>query len=221
MTEFTPLGPIYLLPTQPFLRALGRTIRACGATRVLEIAAGDGHLGACLARAAPDLEIAMSDSGAWEEPAARMSAKEKRDHRERAVAGLRVGPGVERRDARAAILRHRPDLVLACWLPPGPLLEEVIRAPVRHVLEIGAGSGVTGDIACWRFAHEFCEGPVADLARCRLDERPANRLHTRVTVYLGAGHELFAEEGDHWLAPGAADVRRSRTPRPRRLIRRI
>jgi len=199
MYELTPLGPLYLLPTKPFLRALAQTIRAQGAHRIVEVAAGDGHLGAALATVAPDLEIVRTDSGAWEEPLARMSAKDRRGLRRVPVAGLRPGPGVERLDAREAIDEHRPDLVLASWLPPGPLLADLIRSPVRHVLEIGAGSGITGDIACWRFAHEFCEGKVADLARCRLDERPAQTTHTRVTLYFGAGHERFAEER-HWLA---------------------
>ena len=50
------------------------------------------------------------------------------------------------------------------------------------MLEIGAGSGITGDIHCWRYPHEFCEDLDA-LGRCRLDERPAEKLHTRVTLY--------------------------------------
>lgn len=196
LSELTPMGPLYLFPTRPFLRALARTIRALGARRVLEVAAGDGHLGRSLALVAPDLKISMTDRGSWEKPSARMSAKEKRELRGIPVAGLRLGAGVERLDAREAIAKHRPDLVLASWLPPGPLLAGLIRSPVRHVLEIGAGSGITGDIRCWRFPHEFLEGPLEKLARCRLDERPAYERHTRVTLYLGAGHEEFAE-GDH------------------------
>jgi len=194
MTELTPLGPIYLIPTRPFLRALAARIRACGATRVLEVAAGDGHLGRALARLAPDLRIAMRDSGGWERPTARMSAAERRAHHGAGIAGIGLGAGVERLEARAAIRKHRPDLVLASWLPPGPMLARVIRSPVRYVLEIGAGSGITGDISCWRFQHEFCDGPLEDLARCRLDERPSRRLHTRATLYLGALHPEFTEE---------------------------
>ena len=194
LCELTPRGPLYLFPTRPFLRALARTIRARGARRVLEVAAGDGHLGRSLALVAPDLQISMTDRGSWERPSARMSAKEKQELRGVPVAGLRPGPGVERLDAGEAIAKQRPDLVLASWLPPGPLLAELIRSPVRHVLEIGAGSGITGDIRCWRFPHDFLEGPVETLARCRLDERPAHERHTRVTLYLGARHEEFAEE---------------------------
>src|SRR5438132_12211699 len=126
-----------------------------------------------------------------------MSTRERRALRSTAVAGLALGEGVLRGEARAAIRALRPELVLASWLPPGPLLADLIRSPVRHVLEIGAGSGITGDISCWRFTHEFCEGKVADLARCRLDERPAQATHTRVTLYSGALHEQFAEE-EHW-----------------------
>ncbi|MFL5246992.1 MAG: hypothetical protein ACJ79V_04150 [Myxococcales bacterium] len=212
LSELTPMGPLYLFPTRPFLRALARTIRALGARRVLEVAAGDGHLGRSLALVAPDLKISMTDRGSWEKPSARMSAKEKRELRGVPVAGLRLGAGVERLDAREAIAKHRPDLVLASWLPPGPLLAGLIRSPVRHVLEIGAGSGITGDIRCWRFPHEFLEGPLEKLARCRLDERPAYERHTRVTLYLGAGHEEFAE-GDHPLSGPSRRRAPARAPR--------
>jgi hypothetical protein len=71
--EFNPRAPIYLIPTRPFLRALARRIRSCGARRVVEVAAGDGHLSRTLAMEAPDLEIIATDSGKWERPAARMS----------------------------------------------------------------------------------------------------------------------------------------------------
>jgi hypothetical protein len=196
--ELNPRGPIYFIPTRPFLRALARQIRALGARRVHEVAAGDGLLARSLAAEAPDLIVTASDPGAWERPQARMNAAERREHRGKSVPGLALGAGVTRRQPLAAIRAARPDLVLASWLPPGPLLARIIRAPVRHVLEIGAGSGITGDIACWRFAHEFLEGPLERLARCRLDERPSDALHTRVTLYQGAAHEEFAEER-HWL----------------------
>lgn len=179
--EFGPHGPVYLIPTLPFLRALARRIRSCGARTVLEVAAGDGHLARSLQRIAPDLRVVASDSGAWERPAARMSAAERRRLRGRHVAGLPPGPGVLRLDAISAIRKLRPDLVLASWIPPGPLLGRIVRA-APLVLEIGAGSGITGDIRCWRYPHEFCEDLEA-LARCRLDSRPRARLHTTVTLY--------------------------------------
>ena len=110
-----------------------------------------------------------------------MSPRERRAFRGRQVAGLPPGPDVLRLEATEAIRMLQPDLVLASWLPPGPLLGRIIRA-APFVLEIGAGSGITGDIRCWRYPHEFCEDLDA-LGRCRLDERPARRLHTRVTLY--------------------------------------
>ena len=92
--------------------------------------------------------------------------------------------------------------MLCSWLPPGHLLDELIRAPVQHVLEIGAGSGVTASAYSWRFQHEFLEGPLEQSARCRLDTRPARTLHSKVTLYFGAQHPDFFEErvrpGD-WL----------------------
>lgn len=194
LAELNPLGPLYLIPTLPFLRALARQIRALGARRVLEVAAGDGHLAASLARVAPDLSVVASDSFAWVHPRARMNRAERRAWAGAEVAGVRPGSAVHRLEAGAALRALRPDLVLASWLPPGPLLARLIRADVRHVLEIGAGSGITGDALCWRFAHEFLEGPLEQLARCRLDERPAKELHTRATLYLGRAHPDFHEE---------------------------
>jgi hypothetical protein len=64
-------------------------------------------------------------------------------------------------------------------------------------LEIGAGSGITGDARCWRFEHEFCD-ELERAARCRLDERPRKELHSTVTLYLGWAHEDYAERR-HWL----------------------
>jgi hypothetical protein len=182
--ELNPFGPVYFIATPPFLRALARLIRSRGARRILEVAAGDGHLTRTLSAYAPDLRVIASDSGKWERPQARMSPRERRELRGTAVAGIRPASEVVRLDARAAIERFRPDLVLACWLPPGPLLGRILRASDRDVLEIGAGSGITGDISCWRYAHEFCEDLDA-LGRCRLDERPLRKLHTRVTLYEG------------------------------------
>jgi hypothetical protein len=181
LCEFNPRAPIYLIPTRPFLRALARLIRATGARTILEVAAGDGHLARELALVAPDLRITATDSGKWERPQARMSVFERRGLRRAAVAGLAPGADVLRLEATEAIQRLKPDLVLASWLPPGPLLGRIIRAaPV--LLEIGAGSGITGDIRCWRYPHEFCDDLDA-LARCRLDDRPSQKLHSRVTLY--------------------------------------
>src|SRR4051812_41562277 len=64
--EFNPFGPIYFIPTPGFLRALARRIRSRGARRVLEVAAGDGHLAHALGTQAPDLRVIASDSGKWE-----------------------------------------------------------------------------------------------------------------------------------------------------------
>lgn len=180
--ELNRHGPVYLIPTLPFLRGVARLIRSFGARRVVEVAAGDGHFARSLKKVAPDLRITATDSGAWERPQARMSPVERRRYRGKQVAGLAPGDDVLRMDALDAIRRLRPDLVLACWIPPGPLLGRLVRA-APAVLEIGAGSGITGDIRCWRYPHEFREDLDA-LGRCRLDERPRRRLHTRVTLYF-------------------------------------
>jgi hypothetical protein len=176
LCEFNPFAPIYFIPTRPFLRALARTIRATGARSVLEVAAGDGHLSRELARIAPDLRITATDSGAWTRPQARMTAAERRRHGEN-VAGLPPGRGVVRLDALAAIRRYQPDLVLTCWLPPGPLLTRIARA-APLVVDIGA-EGYTGHTPA--FPHSVCDD-LQRLARCRLDERPRQKLHSRITL---------------------------------------
>ena len=200
--EFSPLGPLYLLPTSRWIRVLATSIRELGAKRVLEVAAGDGFLSRALREVAPDLHIIASDSGRWENPTARMTAEERRALAGRDVPGLALGDQVVRLEAREAIRKYRPDLVLASWLPPGRLLDQLIRSKVRHVLEIGAAGGVTASQWSWRFNHEFCEGPIEKLARCRLDARPGKELHTRVTLYFGAAHkEYFCERvrPEDWL----------------------
>jgi hypothetical protein len=193
LCELDSRGPVYLLPTRELVRALVIRIRALEARRVLEVAAGDGFLSDALRRAAPELKIVASDSGSWSDPRARMNARERRQLRGVNVPGVRLGQSVQRLEALDAIRRTRPDLVLASWLPPGPLLDRLIRAPVRHVLEIGAKDGVTPGAWSWRFAHEFCED-VEQHARCRLDLRPGRQLHSRVTLYYGASHPWHACE---------------------------
>lgn len=192
--EFAPLGPLYFLPTRRFVRELAQVIESLGVQRVLEVAAGDGFLAGALADAAPKLEVIASDSGAWEQPEARMSAAERRQYRDVAVPGLTLGHRVHRMSARGAIRKFAPDLVLGAWLPPTSLLDQLIRAPVRYVLEIGAGSGVTASAYSWRFAHEFLEGSVEQYARCRLDARPHEKTHSRVTLYYGKAHPEHYEE---------------------------
>lgn len=200
LCELSPIAPLYLLPTRPFIGALAREIRAREVTRVLEVAAGDGFLSRALKRVAPELEVQATDSGAWSDPNARMTRAERRTQRD--VPGLSLGTDVEQLDALRAIRRYRPELVLCSWLPPGHLLDDLVRARVRYVLEIGAGSGVTGSAYSWRFAHEFLEGAVARHARSRLDVRPAEQLHSRITLYFGREHAEYHEEdvrrGD-WL----------------------
>lgn len=225
--ELAPAGPLYLLPTREWIAALGAACARLG-RRVLEVGAGDGFVARCLREARPGLQVIATDSGAWERPRARMTGAEARSPLGRRAQGLRLGPEVLRLDAVAAVRRYRPDVVLAIWLPPGPLLSRLVRAPCRYVLEIGAAGGVTaGGNWDWRFSHELLDGPLASLARCRLDERPGRELHTTVTLYHGRRHPEFHVErprpGD-WLyqfRPAPAKPRRHGVPaghRRRRLL---
>ncbi len=190
LCEFAPLGPLYFLPTTRWVDALARSLRGWGVRRVLEVGAGDGIVSRALGGRAPDLVVQASDSGAWERPAARMSAEERRRIDTATVPGLPLGDDVWRVSAAEAIRRFQPDLVLGVWLPPqGTLLTRLLRSPVRLVLDVGAAGGVTPGAWNWRFAHDLCEGPLEQQARCRLDHRPGKALATRATLYFGARHE--------------------------------
>jgi hypothetical protein len=200
--ETAPKGPLYFLPTREWIAALARRCRQLG-RNVLEVAAGDGLVARALRAKDPRIRVHATDSGRWERASARMTAGERRAWKDVALPGVRLGENVERIGAVEAVRRYRPDVVLAIWLPPGSLLERLIRSPCRYVLEVGALGGVTAQGAWdWRFAHEFCDGPLEQLARCRLDDRPAAELHTRVTLYYGRLHPDHAVErprpGD-WL----------------------
>jgi hypothetical protein len=198
--EFAELGPLYFLPTRRFVAALARTFRELGVRRVVEVGAGDGFLAHALQVRAPWLEVVATDSGAWQRPEARMSAAEQKRLARTPVPGLALGGNVLKMSARQAIARFAPDAVLGAWLVPGPLLDSLIRAPVRYVLDIGAGSGVTGHVRSWRFAHEFLEGPLLASARCRLDARPRRALSSTITLYYGKAspehHEERIRRGD-------------------------
>jgi hypothetical protein len=222
MMEFGPMGPLYLLPTREWCRALATTIAALGVRRVVEIGAGDGFLSACLARMAPKIEVHATDTNAWTRAEARMTRPERSAHAGRNVAGIRPGRHVERLEAREAIDRYRPELVLASWLPPRFPLSRIVRCDIRYCLEIGAAGGVTPGAWNWRYAHDFCDGPVEELARCRLDARPQRERHSRVTLYFGAAHPDHHCERvgpDHWLdqyrpAPARRPVRAARARAP-------
>lgn len=200
LCEFNPLGPIYLLPNTRWIKALVDELRRLEVRRVVEVGAGDGFLSKCLAKAAPELEVIATDSHEWAKAEARMTEAEQRAHEN--VAGIGMGADVLQRTATEAVEELKPDLVLASWLPPGPLLDEIIRANVTWVLDVGAAGGVTTSAWSWRFDHDLLEGPLERFGRCRLDERPAKALQTRVTLYRGATHpdhhEETVEEGD-WL----------------------
>lgn len=194
--EMSSAGPVYLLPTREWVRALGGYLREIGATRVLEVAAGDGFLTRCLRATRPGFEVRATDDTSWAKPEVRMSARDREEFRDVPVQGLRPGRNVEALSARAAVTRYAPDVVLVSWAPPGPLVETMIRARVRDVVEVGVEGDVCGDAArTWRYQKDFVDGPVESLALCRLDARPREARHTRVTRYFGRAHPDHGVEG--------------------------
>jgi hypothetical protein len=191
--EASSPGPVYLLPTREFVAALGDYVRSLGVKRLLEVAAGDGFLSSCLAEACPELEIIATDSGRWSKPEGRMSDDDRRLNAGRSFSGIRAGGHVVKLGAVAAVKRYDPDLVLVSWAPPGLLVEKVIQAPSRLVLDVGVDGDVCGNgQRTWRFEKEFVEGEVEQRALCRLDTQPGRSRHSRLTLYYGRRHELYA-----------------------------
>lgn len=196
--EASSAGPVYLLPTREWVNALARWLDGVKARSVVEVAAGDGFLSSCLRKARPALRVVATDTHAWHKPEARQSIDDKRAFKGIAFAGIthdRDGE-VLRMSAGTAIEKHRPDVVILSWPPPGPLVERVIRAPSKLVLEIGADGDVCGDSArTWRFHKEFLDDtPLATRALCRLDATPRTARNTRVTLYYGRRHRDYGIE---------------------------
>lgn len=202
--EASSAGPVYLLPTKPWITQLCKWLDSVGARTVLEVAAGDGFLSRCIRDARPGLTVMATDDGSWSKPAARMSAEDKERYTSVPFAGIRMDQEVQRLTATAAIKRFKPDVVLVAWPPPGNLVERIITAPSRLVLDISVEGDVCGDVQrTWRFNKEFMEGPLQDKALCRLDSRPTKERATRVTLYYGAAHpEHGVDDGDGCIWAG-------------------
>jgi hypothetical protein len=200
--EMSSAGPVYLLPTREWLRALVALLRRLDACSVLEVGAGDGFLARCLENAAPDLDVVATDDGSWERPRARMSATERRALRGRRVPGLKLGANVRRSEALGAVRRARPDVVLVAWPPPGDLIDRMIPSPAKYILDIGTDGDHCGSMQGWRWNKEFLEGPIARRALCRLDAAPSLERHSRVTLYHAGRHPrhgldpTYAQDGE-------------------------
>ncbi len=194
VAESTSAGPVYLMPTKEWLRALLAFIDAQAVHSVLEVAAGDGFLSACLAKARPGLQVRATDNHAWARLSGRLSPAEAKRGVGIGLSGIRIPDTVERLSATAAITRYRPDLVLVSWAPPGLLVERAIRAPSKLVLDLSVEGDVCGnDARTWRFRKELLGGPLEERAYCRLDGRGRPR-QTRATLYYGARHRLHGLE---------------------------
>lgn len=195
--EMSSAGPVYQLPTREWITHLRHFITKNKVRTVLEVAAGDGFLAQCLAKACPKVRIIATDDKSWSKAHARMSAADRQTFKNVAVAGIQIAShfDVKKMAAVTAVKRYSPDLVIISWAPPGTLVERVIRAPSRLVLDISPDGDVCGNgTATWRFSKDFIEGPLERRALCRLDSRPTELRHSRMTLYYGRKHPMFEEE---------------------------
>ncbi len=184
--ETSSAGPVYLLPTREWLRVLVRALEGWGARSILEVAAGDGFLSACLARARPDWTVRATDDHSWRTVAGRAKGEVVEGV---PLSGIRAGAQVEKLSAARAVAKYEPDVVLVSWAPPGPLVERVIRAPSKLVLDLGVDGDVCGDdTRTWRYEKELLDGPLETRALCRLDRGDREARATRATLYYGARH---------------------------------
>lgn len=107
------------------MEALAGVLRGLPAQRLLEVGSGRGVLGRALReRGAP---LLLTDP--------------------------RGGEGIEALDAAQALERHRPDLVLACWLPfdAGEDTRILAHPALRwHLAIVQRGPGYAGSEALWR-----------------------------------------------------------------------
>jgi len=130
---------IYQLPTAEWADALAGVLLPLGARRPLEAGAGDGALGRALRERG--LPLILTDP--------------------------RGGEGIEPLGVREALERHRPDLVLTCWLPFDLGGEALVLADpgVRWYLAVvQAGPGYAGSEALWR-ARGWSGRPLAEVDR--------------------------------------------------------
>ena len=193
--EMNSYGPLYFLPTREWVLALARLLDRLGVRRVLEAGAGDGFLARALALARPDLVVRACDSHAWGKAKARMSPRDAREFSGVRVQGIPIGAEVERLAIEAAVVKHRPELVLVAWAPPGTLVERAIRSPVRYVLDVSVDGDVCGNGSkTWRFEKEFLAGAIEARGVCRLDDGRSERK-TRATLYEGAKTRRRAAAG--------------------------
>lgn len=192
--EASSAGPLYLLPTREWVRALARFVTRVKARTVLEVAAGDGFLSACLAHALPGVKVIATDDHSWRRPAARMNDSDRVEFAGVDFAGITAAPAVQRVAATRAVKTYAPDLTVIAWAPPGSLVRRVVRAEgASLVLDLGA-DGFTGDTSAWRYRKEFLDGPLVERALCRLDARPSEGRATNATLYYGRAHPDHGEE---------------------------
>jgi hypothetical protein len=191
--ESSSAGPLYLLPTREWLTELCAFVDDVKAQRILEIAAGDGFLSACLQRRRPDLHVVATDDFSWTRAQTRSSEQDRKVFGDTAFAGIQPLRLVHKQGAVAAIKEHRPDVVIVAWAPPGTLVDRAIRAPAcKLVLDLSVDGDVCGNgMKTWRFEKEFLEGPLESRALCRLDARPSEARRTRATLYYGRAHPLY------------------------------
>ena len=155
----------FLLPNQQFVASLAELLRSLDSRPILEVCAGRGELAEALRWAG--IPIVATDA----EPAA--------------------GSAVERAPTEEALRRHRPAVVLGCFVPVDAGVDQaVLRFPsVRHYLVLGARlGGLLGSAALWR-------NPNWSARRL---EQVSRWMLTRHDVWLGMPRQPILQHGEAW-----------------------
>ncbi|HZE20507.1 MAG TPA: hypothetical protein VE082_00500, partial [Desulfobaccales bacterium] len=128
---------VYFFPSREWTAVLRRYLQLLRVSRLLEIGAGRGYLTAALAPvcAAAGIGFRAVDPGQGE-----------------FVSDLPVYAGVERGEARAALMEFKPEVALFAWPPPGQSVATICQAPFLHYLIVigEAGGGTTGARVDWQ-----------------------------------------------------------------------
>jgi len=155
----------YWVPTQEFQAAFAEFLRRLSSGPILEVCAGRGELAEAISAAG--VQVVATD------------------------ANPPAGSRVIRASAEEALSRHRPAVVLGCFVPFDSGVDELVMTfpSVHHYVVLGARiGGLFGSAALWNDPAWTSE-PLRHVSRWML---------TRHDVWLGASRQKILQHGEAW-----------------------